>query len=443
MNGYTLVLLSAFALSCRGANTTFVWSSGSKSEKTHGGYVAAGLGMRASETTSGLATTTSNDLTSSSTSTTDSIFRDRTSEDANLTTAVLSGRISENVHTTTNSTNATSTIDCWDSWLDYWSASSANRVTYTTSSYAPRTVTNTELHRANTYFDTSSWESWVYTATDTALSTIYSDGYPVSVHKSYDTRTWSNVGWTTYTTWKSLSDYHTTFTETWSFYDYITTTRSPSALPTPSCELPTTVSDCNKQWSSYIYSSGWKYWDELYTDIPGSFPGTPDCTQARVTGDWCTSMMGYYFARETMYGQADDVGWKTTDGTRYFPASKSLAPGCSLGCQACSITGESVQLLYWPPSTATLVENGTGTATLTPFANSGAGLRTVVFDGEHKYQSTETIDCSLNFHRYYPHIAHDLHLLRYPPRRQFLWCRRKNIQKHNSSSPQHQPPLQP
>lgn len=99
--------------------------------------------------------------------------------------------------------NATTTTDCWHSWVDYWSASSLNKVTYETSSYNPMTVTKTEIREEDTLIPTSSWESSVGTATYSWLSTIYSDGYPVSVAVSYEKWTYSNVGWTPVTIWSS------------------------------------------------------------------------------------------------------------------------------------------------------------------------------------------------------------------------------------------------
>lgn len=343
-------------------------------------YVETGLPVSTNETSSTLATSTSDNQTQTS----ESSPRNRTqsTETTLPTTTTFIDRPSGNIPITINNNNATSTSDCWQSWLNYWSASSLNQVTYTTSTYAPRTVTKVELQDEISLIPTSSWESFVDTATYSDLITYYSDGYPVSVSVSYRTQTYSNVGWDEFTIWSHLREHLTTFTETWSWYDDITTTQSTTALPTPRCKLPAVASGCSAQWSSYINVPGWKYYNDYDDPSSGYFPGTPDCTQAQITGDWCTTMASFYFARETMYGQDKDVGWITEGSTSYFPASKSLAPGCSLGCQACSITGESVQLLYWPPSTATLVENGTETATLTPFVHNVSAVRTALFDGE-------------------------------------------------------------
>lgn len=65
----------------------------------------------------------------------------------------------------------------------------------------------------------------------------------------------------------------------------------------------------------------------------------------------------------------------STQTSYYWPTSYSLAPGCSLGCADCRITGGSVKLFYWPPATstahggsnATSTSNHTGLVTATGF----------------------------------------------------------------------------
>ncbi|KJX92260.1 hypothetical protein TI39_contig5881g00004 [Zymoseptoria brevis] len=43
-----------------------------------------------------------------------------------------------------------------------------------------------------------------------------------------------------------------------------------------------------------------------------------------------------------------------------WPTHSSLAPSCTLGCAGCAITGNSVELLFWPEQTAAPTANGTG-----------------------------------------------------------------------------------
>lgn len=306
MKGYRLILLSISLSTCRGSNTTFTWASdnptstASSTRGDIGDYVAAGLGIDTHKTSSTIVTAEgakndqshelnfSTEETSSPVTTTTSgnqtLDHDtsaqrptQSAETTNATSAINLVAPTGHAESTTESDNATTTIDCWHSWVDYWSASSLNKVTYETSFYNPRTETKTEIREEDSLIPTSSWESFVDTATYSSLSTVYSDGYPVSVAVSYETRTFSNVGWTVVTIWSSLSEFRTTFTETFNFYDYVTTTRATTELPTPRCELPAAASQCNSQWSSYIYADSWKYYNDFDDPNTGYFPGTPDC----------------------------------------------------------------------------------------------------------------------------------------------------------------------
>lgn len=306
-----------------------------------------------------------------------------------LTTATSIPGGSGNASITASINHAVSATDCWHSWLEYWSTSALNQVTSTDGAIAgPSTMTWTVTRVAGTSWTTTTWQSSAYTLTSSTFATIYSDGYPVSVSASYETFTSSITGWIVATLWSSLSEYVTTQTTTEIWSSYYAITRSATALPTPSCELPSAMPECSMQWNSYIQSNtnilGRPYYAVVgpMNSTSGTWPGAPYCTQAQITGDLCTSMRSNYLAPMTAWGYATDIGWETASGTSYFPASKSLAPGCSLGCQACSITGNSVQLYYWPPSTAILVENGTETAFLTPFTGDDSGVRTVSIDGE-------------------------------------------------------------
>ena len=270
MKGYCLILLSISLSTCQGSNTTFKWSSespiptASSTRGNIGDYVAVGLGIDTHRTSSTVATTEdveedvsnglsiSSDETSLTLAITTSDNRTRvddtspqrqttSAETTNFTSTANLVTPTGYVEPTTEITNATTTTDCWHSWVDYWSASSLNKVTYETSFYNPMTVTKTEIREEDTLIPTSYWESDVGTVTYSRLSTIYSDGYPVSVAVSYEKWSYSDVGWSSATIWSSLYEFMTTFTETYSFYDYITTTQATTALPTPRCELPTAV----------------------------------------------------------------------------------------------------------------------------------------------------------------------------------------------------------
>jgi hypothetical protein len=409
MKGNVLVLWLTLALVCRATNTTFNWTSISHTPTTSsahrnvGDYVALGLGFDAHDTSSITAITkdVKDSVAVGSSGSTDRVHSTLASTTGHshtqasdysspsqtqsngtiITTTTAPVEISGHIHTTTNSTNATSSSDCWQTWLDYWSASSLNGASYTTSPARTWTETNTAILESITYVPTSSWESFYDVYTYTTLTTFSSDGFPVSVSTSYSADTISRVGWTVDSIRSSLGVFTSIYPTTVTYHDYTTITRSSTALPIPKCKLPALVPECKSQWSSYIHAEEYPRYGDWDGPFSSHFIGAPGCTQAMITGDWCTSMASFYFAPTTMYGQNTDPGWVSTNTTSYFPASKTLAPGCTLGCQGCSITGESVQLLYWPPATASLVEDGTETATLTPFARNDSSLRTVSFHG--------------------------------------------------------------
>jgi hypothetical protein len=59
-----------------------------------------------------------------------------------------------------------------------------------------------------------------------------------------------------------------------------------------------------------------------------------------------------------------------------WPSTSQLAPGCVVGCGRCAITGDSVELFYWPTSTPNV------SATITESARSRT--EEVVLDGMSK-----------------------------------------------------------
>jgi hypothetical protein len=316
--------------------------------------------------------------------------------------------------------NGSSFTDCSQSWLNYWSMSSINKPTRIVTISYLTTSTGRSHDLIFTTLGAGTGTTYTETYAYSSFSTLRSDNFAVSVTVSEVLFTWTvtDVDHTV----SLISKIIETYTKTTSNYYITTMYRSSTSLPTPRCQLPAFDSACSDQWGTYISgSSSYRHYEY------GSFPGTPDCTQVVIEGDWCTSMASFYFARETAYGQTENVGWLTANSTTYFPASKSLAPGCTLGCQACSITGNSVQLYYWPPSTATLLENGTETATLTPLIQDGSAKRTVLVDGEHLLMVSEHNKLSLMISRDNAHIAHGVYLLRYLACGRLLRSSRKHI----------------
>jgi hypothetical protein len=404
-----LILLSILPLACHGTNTSFTWDNSRRTSAISstqfgiGHYVAVGLGISTRETSSSLATNTNasdhastgpapSGASESSTlliPTSDDVVRNNASVAPSeitstrtlvLTTAAPTRTITMDAHLTTNTSNATGTTDCWSSWLDYWSTSSLNTPTYLTTGSKIDVETETESSIEYAHITTSHLESDISTYTYPVTRTISSDGYPVSVSVSYTTTTDSRIEWITDIIYSSLSAHRVTNTYSLGYFDRTVITLPPKALPTPTCQLPSIMPECSAKWSSFFN----QYKNSDAAAWYGDY-GTPECTQFSVTGAWCTSLRSLHLAEGTLLGQIGDAGWVTANGTSNFPASQTLANGCSLGCQACSITGESVQLYYWPPSTASTLANGTATAAVTQMARNDSSPRTVSIDGECAY----------------------------------------------------------
>jgi hypothetical protein len=186
-----------------------------------------------------------------------------------------------------------------------------------------------------------------------------------------------------------------TWTRTWTegeIYASVST-GSIASLQSPSCVLPTSVSQCQESWDWWVNeqtanSEKKRATDEVAgcnpsatTMIPSScraplsswssreaaghsyfsksyYP--PKCSQASVASDFCSSKLsiflhngerrGYYFS---------DVPRTTTvtNGTLAtvfrWPSETTIGgPGCTLGCGNCAMQGETVELIYWPPATS-------------------------------------------------------------------------------------------
>nr|OQO31702.1 hypothetical protein B0A51_01050 [Rachicladosporium sp. CCFEE 5018] len=90
---------------------------------------------------------------------------------------------------------------------------------------------------------------------------------------------------------------------------------------------------------------------------------SPRCTQASIIGPLCTSLKDAYVlgSNYNLYptalkympgffssGSISYVGAWSGQGWQW-PSYQPLAPGCTVGCGRCAITGGVVQLLYFPP----------------------------------------------------------------------------------------------
>jgi hypothetical protein len=108
------------------------------------------------------------------------------------------------------------------------------------------------------------------------------------------------------------------------------------------------------------YTNGQASWESWRSYVAEAT--SPICSQAPTTGDLCTSLKDAY-----VLGYNDNLaptffvgaGATFSSGSYSFmspaftgwtwPASQPFAPGCSLDCGRCAVTGGSIELLYFPP----------------------------------------------------------------------------------------------
>lgn len=131
------------------------------------------------------------------------------------------------------------------------------------------------------------------------------------------------------------------------------------------------------------YTNGQASWDSWRSYVAEAT--SPICSQASITGALCTSLKDAY-----VLGYNDNlapkffVGAGATFSSGSFslmnpaftgwtwPASQPFAPGCSLDCGRCAVTGGSIELLYFPPgmtphpATAPVVATTLGTVLTSP-----------------------------------------------------------------------------
>ncbi|KAK4951491.1 hypothetical protein LTR10_010467 [Elasticomyces elasticus] len=360
--------------------TTVVLSEGVIGSTDVGEYIAHGLGL-----TTSILGTPSQDLISSSTRTHALVGQEKLAsgvhEDESSTATSVAPSRNVFSNTTTNSTDAG---QCWREWEEYWQASSqlifstwysdsdqsttdtltvtafgtkATMVTVTSTQYAGTIPIQTDV------FTESGNDMTLETLTsisaqETSASAIYS-GYNT---EAYSTRTWTSyeygyssasgidtlvTGLSTTRTIKAntVADFAIATSVVIDLYNttvYTAVTAGPG-VTTPPCVLPSSVPQCQSQWENWVD-----------TQIYGL--STPNCVQARVTGDFCDQLTSSYMTSAQYDGLSGSM-WRyytnasVTSSSKYWPATSELAPKCTLGCQICRITGDKVELLYWPPAT--------------------------------------------------------------------------------------------
>lgn len=101
--------------------------------------------------------------------------------------------------------------------------------------------------------------------------------------------------------------------------------------------------------------SSWASWRDV---VDGAT--SPICSQASITGSICTSLKDAYVLGHN-YNLAPNLPEPASFSSGYYsnvapwftgwtwPATQAFAPGCTLDCGRCAVTGGTIQLLYFPP----------------------------------------------------------------------------------------------
>ncbi|GAB7341195.1 hypothetical protein MBLNU457_7483t3 [Dothideomycetes sp. NU457] len=324
------------------STTTTSSSSDVASSPGIGAYIAQGLGLSSSGSTSGQLSISA--LKPSFTSSNGS-----SSQSATITPAV--GLI-----TTGNQTNFTGDAGvCQNSWNTYWSL---------LGDYQTRGVTAITRSTTTTTF-TASYGSFS-TITASPTSTIFVETTLYSLNSAQESSAadlgyvpWA-WGWDselsfTKTTSKAITEYKVTafpITGTTTLYNVTYSSESVGPAPTPPPCAPAIDADkCISLWSTWSSKVGTCYsWQtcgrgpyeaagDPYTTTASLPP--PNCYRPPVNSSYCSTLRSLYLG--PLLGGYYDVSTAPT---------QTLAPGCTLGCGRCTLTAQTFQILYWPTQTA-------------------------------------------------------------------------------------------
>jgi hypothetical protein len=267
---------------------------------------------------------------------------------------------------------------CFTQWESFWSAS-ASDLTTVTSALGNTSWVSAGKSTYSTFFPAIQPTTSTSVTVESETVSEYAGGHPIGV----TTSTWTYAVTYTYSTYASASSRVITYNLSSEIVPSSSTTitEGPS-LATPVCQLPSVVPQCQSQWVAFESGNGTK----------------PICPLASIGGQLCDSLRDNYindwiedyaknpYVQPYLWSGAGSVATFITqpDGsvlmTSTFPTASSLAPGCSLGCARCAITGGRVRLLYWP-APQTSAANGTGPAIATSETGGSIPLVTAPFSG--------------------------------------------------------------
>ncbi|KAI9687392.1 MAG: hypothetical protein M1820_010474 [Bogoriella megaspora] len=313
----------------------------------------------------------------------------RNESKSNVTeTSVRVTQISNAEHNVNNASLA-----CWPQWSSFWSFNDS--LNSATKPGHPTTTLPTTMIYTMTQPAVSSWAS---TQLDLETTTVpmVANGY------TYQTSTFTTTRTAVFGQ-PSFSGGTITITSTG--FETLWESRAAYTGPTlqvPNCTLETFVPQCQSLWEDYAAShldvpavptdacvSQYLPYDqatsfrrslnlaEVSLDSIGRL--RPHCTQASVGPLACSYFQDHYMTSWILANDGRDpfefntspflsVGYqyKTSydksgyivSESQYWPTSSILAPGCTLGCGQCAITGGSVRLLYWPTTSTGSISIG-------------------------------------------------------------------------------------
>lgn len=368
-------------------------SEGSATVTTRGvgDYIATGLAISA---------TISKPASSTQRKSTAGRDHSRVVNASNITAGTSSSRVaSMNPNATGNSMpladgnstsqNLTWTGDCWNQWNKYWAASVLDAEQFhTTDTYiATSTLTRLEV--------SLSYPTGYVVTTVTDVYTSEGEGfdglYPTTTY--YVTLTPDTYSYSYETSVISVPTGTTTGLTT------MTITQTESLQPTPNCILPNIASQCQSQWNSWMAGS-FNLSKALFSSFDCPATKSASCASASISRDsifntWSLSQDSSGFvggggrplctqaslASSACHTVRDRWVTSFSISSSDWPATSILAPGCSLGCQSCAITGKSVQLFYWPSNTASATSSHASGYTAQAASNSSGVVVTAVTSG--------------------------------------------------------------
>jgi hypothetical protein len=316
---------------------------------------------------------------------------------------------------------------CWEEWTSFWA--------YSSSLNAPRMTTLPGGNYLTTFTVTLSEgavvpgtvvDTFVWTDTET----LSANGFIWSTSIA----TWTDLWTTTNTEAKAGTTVTQIMTETMDIESGTVYTKPSVNVTGPTCSLPTSVSQCQSLWDNYVSvhmqpepalpsSCGSStsvpvscspivsnYLSGENTNGNSVSVARPACTQASVNSVQCEFFSSEYFsawsARNSDPNPQDwdavpflSVGYQPTSSVlsngstqfySYWPSSSVIAPGCTLGCGQCAITGGTVRLLYWPVPKTSAIQIPSNDQPMTVFANGTKFVSPTVYISYHNIYASNS-----------------------------------------------------